>query len=147
MILRQVNATSGDAGDRALAHGWFMRLNEAGEKALGTSLIFRNVLYFTTYIPTPHLGACGVAIESSYAYAVSVIDGTPVLDFNNDGKVESSWNTDGETSAEDDVRHELKHQGPPPNPTLFFPENQDPEIFIGTEKLPTDISSGTGRTY
>ncbi len=145
--LKLVNAAAGSTDSNDLTHGWYMRLPDDGEKVLGTSLIFRDVLYFTSYVPTPSVDACGVSIGSGYGYAVSIVDGSPVLDFDGDGKLERVWNGEGDDNAQDDVRYELKHQGPPPNPTLLFPAGRDPEVFIGTEKLPTDISSGTSRTF
>ena len=145
--LHQVNAGTEVQDNPDLTHGWFMRFSDAGEKALGTSLIFRNTLYFTTYVPQPDVGACQTALGTGFAYAMSIIDGTPTLDFDNDGKLETDWSDSGDNNASDDVRFQLRHPGPPPNPSLLFPENLNPEVFIGTEKIPTNISSGTSRTF
>lgn len=145
--LRQVNAGTDVLDNPDLTHGWFMRFTDAGEKALGTSLIFRNTLYFTTYVPQPAVGACQTALGSGFAYSMSIIDGSPTLDFDGDGKVETDFSDSGDNNANDDVRFQLRHPGPPPNPSLLFPENLNPEVFIGTEKIPTNISSGTSRTF
>ncbi len=141
--LKQVNA--GGSGNADLTHGWFLRFPDAGEKVIGTSLIFKNVVYFSSYVPAPDTDNCSTALGSGYAYALSVIDGSPVADLDNDGVIETY--KPGEPYKEDDMRFQLTHQGPPPNATILVSQGLAPEVFIGTEKVPSDITSGTTRTY
>ena len=143
--LVQVNAPSTSSTYNDYSNGWFIRLPDAGEKVLSSSLIFKNALYFTTYVPDPDVDACSTGIGGGYAYALSIVDGTAVLDFDGDGTVETTYSGDGSTTSSDDIRYALKHRGIPSSPALLIAEGQDPELFIGTEKIPTSIINSTTR--
>lgn len=141
--LALVNPLQASAHPLDYTHGWFLRLHDAGEKVMGRSLIFQNVLYFSTYVPAPDSEACTTGLGTGYSYALSITDGMPVLDFSGDGHV----NTAHQLGASSDARYELQHQGPPPSPTVLISEGQDPEVFVGTERVPTEARSRTTRTF
>ncbi len=146
--LKWINDPSAAANNTGLTHGWYFRLSDPGEKSLGTSVIFKNVLYFSTYVPEEHVSACATALGSGFIYALSIVDGAPTIDFDNDGTIETDWlSTDGYNNAKNDMRQQLKQVGIPANPGLFFPEGGDPELYVGTEKIPTDATIGTTRTF
>ena len=72
------------------AEGWKLLLDQpgnswAGEKVLAVSSTFQNVILFTTY--TPSTGAssnpCAPSVGTNRIYAVSVFDGSPVANLNN----------------------------------------------------------------
>ena len=137
--LFQVN--NGSTTNADYTNGWFLRLPDAGEKVLGRSIIFNNILYFTSYVPDSNVDACAVALGGGYFYALSIFDGQPSQDFDGDGNVE-----DYETST-DDLRYSLKHNGIPSSPSVLIAEGQDPEVFVGIEQIPTSINNLTSRTY
>jgi len=146
--LSWVNNPSPSATDAGLTHGWYLRLTDPGEKSLGTSVIFQNVLYFSTYVPEENVGACATALGSGYVYALTIADGKPAFDFDNDGSVETNWQSaDEENSAASDMRYQLKQVGLPSSPVLYFPEGGNPELYVGTEKVPSNVTIGTSRTF
>lgn len=146
--LMWVNSPSTSYSDADLTHGWYYRFTEPGEKALGTSVIFQDVMYFATYVPEEHVSDCAAGIGSGFVYALSIADGTPAIDFDNDGILESDWNSgDSTLNAADDARYELKQGGIPAKPTLYFPEGAKPTMYVGTENIPAEFTIGTSRTY
>ena len=63
----------------AASQGWYIRMEGAGEKILGSSATFDHVIRFTSYLPGLRLeGACRPDIGESYFWAVNLLDGTPV---------------------------------------------------------------------
>ena len=138
--LAQVNNNS-STSTANFSNGWFLRLPDAGEKVLASTIMFNNVVYFTTYVPEPYVEACSAGIGSGYFYALSVFDGQPVQDFDGDGTVENY------DSSSDDIRYALRHRGIPATATLLLSGNLEPEIFVGIERVPTSIINGTKRTF
>lgn len=66
-------------------NGWFIKLEEEGEKVLGSSNVFNGRLLFTTFIPSSDPAAvCGTKNGYSRMYLVDLKDATPVANF--DGK-------------------------------------------------------------
>ena len=104
------------------SNGWFLRMPDAGEKVLGTSIIFNNIVYFTSYVPDANVQACTTGIGGGYFYALSIFDGSAVRDFDADGSVED-YDSSGES---DDIRYALKHSGIPSSPSLLIAEDQEP---------------------
>ncbi|MDC0434655.1 PilC/PilY family type IV pilus protein [bacterium] len=138
--LYQVNNSS-STSDTTFSNGWFLRLPDAGEKILASTIMFNNVVYFTTYVPEEYVEACSAGIGSGYFYALSVFDGQPVQDFDGDGTVETY------DASSDDIRYALSHRGIPATATLLISEGYDPEIYVGIEKVPTSITNETKRTF
>jgi type IV pilus assembly protein PilY1 len=73
------------------AKGWKLLLNQSGsswqgEKVLSAATTLNNQILFTTYTPGGNAtGLCQPALGINKFYAVSVIDGSPVANLNNQG--------------------------------------------------------------
>lgn len=119
--------------------GWYIRLQNSGEKVLAKSLTVNNQTIFTTYEPnTSSSTGCTAAVGTARAYAVSVANATPILDFDNDGDLEA-----------DDRQIVLATGSIAPEPMALIPEGSDPVILIGPETPVTDLNFGNllVRTY
>lgn len=102
--LVDVTAMLGDGDDDGLSdaleaveqdgkHGWYIDFDIAGEKVLAEAITLNNVVYFSTYIPPSSSGSsetCTGAIGGGRFYAVSVLDGTPVVDVDGDGVMDAT---------------------------------------------------------
>ena len=94
---------------------------------------------FTTYAPnTSSSTGCPAAVGTARAYAVSVANATPILDFDNDGDLEV-----------DDRQIVLATGSIAPEPMALIPEGSDPVILIGPETPVTNLDFGnmSVRTY
>jgi type IV pilus assembly protein PilY1 len=100
------------------ALGWQLDFNThpdwtGGEKSLVPSRTFSDQVIFTTYSPntTPPTDPCtGIGTGTNRVYVVSVFDGSPVLDRNNDGSL-----TTNERSQD------LRQGGIAPETAFLFP--------------------------
>jgi type IV pilus assembly protein PilY1 len=100
------------------AAGWQLNLNThpdwtAGEKSLVSSRTFNDQVIFTTYSPntSPPTDPCsGVGTGTNRAYAVSVFDGAPVVDRNNDHVLTT-----------DERSQDLRQSGIAPEAAFLFP--------------------------
>ncbi len=140
------NATSniiaeGNASQRSIARqslddaaGWRLELEESGEKNLSPSITINNQVVFSTYLPLAPATVCGAAIGSGRAYAVNVLDGTPVY-------------TDEDGNRSKDTRFiVLDRPGIPPQPVPFFGEENS--MLAGNETLPElDFGKMLQRVY
>ena len=105
--------------------GWFFSLDD-GEKVLSESLTFNNRVIFTTYLPPDSsVNTCGPGLGTGRAFAVSITDGTAVVDFNNDGY------------TKDDRSIDLHNIGIPPDPQIIV-LGSGPELLIGRQ-LATEL--------
>jgi len=119
------------------AHGWYVTLDDPGEKVLGRSLIFENTVYFSTYVPKSGEVVCDTAIGGGFAYALNILDGSSIRDLNGDN-----------TITEDDARVRLNHGGIPPEPMILMPQDgSKPILLFGTEKVDSGLENNTTRTY
>jgi len=119
------------------AHGWYVTLDDPGEKVLGRSLIFENTVYFSTYVPKSGEVVCDTAIGGGFAYALNILDGSSIRDLNGDN-----------TITEDDARVRLTHGGIPPEPMILMPQDgSKPILLFGTEKVDSGLENNTTRTY
>jgi type IV pilus assembly protein PilY1 len=66
-----------------LTNGWALRLEAFGEKSLATALTIGNTVYFSTYLPLGGTsdGACSPSVGGGRIYAISLIDGTAVNNY------------------------------------------------------------------
>ena len=100
----------------ATAKGWKLLLNQPGsswqgEKVLSSATTLNNQVLFTTYTPGGNVvGLCQPALGVNKFYAVSVIDGSPVANLNNQN---NSAITDRSTT--------LAQTGIAPNLAFLFP--------------------------
>jgi Tfp pilus tip-associated adhesin PilY1 len=77
-----------DLGDK---DGWCVSFIDPGEKMISPAIITNDTIYFTTYVPASgaaavddpcdNVGAAGI----SYLWAIDLVTGAPVSDYNNDG--------------------------------------------------------------
>jgi len=124
--------------DSQRKQGWFIRLENTGEKVLGNSLTANKQIIFTTYEPTPPaVGSCQAGNGIARAYIVDPLDATPLLDMNVDGTVNKN-----------DRSTKLKQGSIPASPKLIDTDAGKPVVLIGPEKLaPADAGKQLFRTY
>ncbi len=58
--------------------GWLINLNSNGEKVLSRALVFNGRLFFNTYEPRAASDTCKPSVGLNRAYAVNLLDATPV---------------------------------------------------------------------
>ncbi|MGQ7844113.1 PilC/PilY family type IV pilus protein [Granulosicoccus sp. 3-233] len=122
------------------AKGWFMDLEEDGEKTLSSSVTADHKVLFTTYLPEAQSSTCSAAEGSGKVYAVSVFNGAPVLDLDKE-------NNKNDLTKEDRART-LDHAGIPPPTSLLFPEVGNATVVVGTETLQElDLNDLRRRTF
>ncbi len=100
------------------ALGWQLDLNThtswaAGEKSLVPSRTFSDRVIFTTYSPNtlPSTDPCtGIGTGTNRVYSISVFDGSPVIDRNNDGALTT-----------DERSQDLRQGGIAPETAFLFP--------------------------
>lgn len=139
-----LSAADADALD---SKGWYINLEDDGEKSLSESVTVDGNVVFTTYTPpaddanTGDDQECSGNQGSGKAYVVSVIDGRPV--FNLDGIGSST-----ELELTDRVFN-LKVSGIPPRPKVIFPDidGVSGKIIVGRELLPVNIANAPEITY
>lgn len=59
--------------------GWFITLNNSGEKVLSRALTANGAVFFNTYEPSTSTTTCSAVIGKNRSYAVKLYDATPVL--------------------------------------------------------------------
>ena len=120
--------------------GWYLALEESGEKSLSPSLTVDYQVLFTTYIPTEPEHACSASVGQARFYALNLLNGAPVADLDGD--------SNGEVEDASDRYKTLMRPGIPTEPFAFFPDAQEPKIMVGPEEIP-DIGFGklVQRTY
>jgi type IV pilus assembly protein PilY1 len=128
--------------------GWLIKMTDPdtsdfiGEKVLAEPLIFNNVINFTTFVPpTTAVGAdCLPNLGTGKVYAVSLFDGSPVLDLDS---------TNGGTLGRKDRSLNLLRSGIPPNVVILFSKLNGvvPVAFVAAEKLDMEFSDAPVKTY
>ncbi|KGJ91848.1 pilus assembly protein [Colwellia psychrerythraea] len=131
----------------SLMSGWYMDLEEKGEKSTSSALVINNVVNFTTFIPAP-LGvnslSCDLPNGQGWLYAVDLALG--VHKYN--------WQTEDPDS--DDNRKTLISEQFLGSPTLIVTKTLNPEtnilepdgnIIVGREIIPVGFQLQTLRTY
>ncbi|MDB4223384.1 PilC/PilY family type IV pilus protein [Granulosicoccus sp.] len=130
-----------------IPHGWYLRMEDSGEKVLGKSITINNQVIFTSYTPGSALSVCEPAIGHSTAYVVKVSNGDPVLVGGN-----AAPGSDVITEFDKENRKKaLNFNGIAPSPTAIIAEYNGAVVatlLIGTEELGgIDFSEFTRRTY
>ena len=124
----------------ATAQGWYLKLDQPGEKVLGSSVTADGNILFTSYLPASASGVCSAAVGSGAVYAVSVKNGDPVLNLDETGP--------GDYLAISDRRRQLKHAGIPPETAVLFPSAGEATVLVGTETLDEiDVGEPRRRTF
>ncbi len=135
------DATANDIGEKSGVdahsalknrHGWYIRLDQPGEKVLASPLIFDGRLFFNTYQPQPAAGTavvdpCKPGKNYGRAYVVHLADATPALDVTEDGQY---------TRADRYI--DLVEQTIPPEPKVVFTRAE------GSQSSTTGGASGGG---
>jgi len=124
-VTDDINAEVG-ANDR----GWFLRLENSGEKIVSSSLTFNNQIAVTTYSPSHDFASCDASLGTGRIYALNVLNGAPVLNFDENG-------SDDELTEQDRLRV-LDQSGIPPEVSILFPQietNEKPFFQVGKETI------------
>ncbi len=122
--------------------GWYLDLSGAGEKVLGTSVTFNDIVFFSSFVPSERSSLCSPEIGSGRAYVLDVATGGPVLDlFNPDN------NTGGLTV--EDRSTVLRRGGIPPEALVLITQESldEPQVLFGAEQLDVGLTNGTRRTF
>ncbi len=127
-----------DNTKRALAekHGWYLDMEAIGEKILNASVTIDHRVIFTSYVPAA-VSACTGGLGTSYLYTLSIFDGTPVIDRDDNSIITKS-----------DRKQLLNTPGISAPPSIVFPSSENKvDVRVGLEALgPLDINI-TRRTY
>ncbi|WP_432471145.1 PilC/PilY family type IV pilus protein [Amphritea sp. HPY] len=124
--------------DSSRKDGWYIRLENTGEKVLAPSLTLNNQILFTTYQPAvADASSCNVTNGKSRIYIVGVADATPRGDLDEDG----NYNRHDRTI-------DLKHGNIPSQPVVVDTIDSPPVVMVGAEPI-TGIDTGKQviRTY
>jgi type IV pilus assembly protein PilY1 len=117
--------------------GWYIDLENAGEKVLASSLTVNNQIIFTTYTPETAVSACSGVTGVGRVYLVGLYNAKPTQDLN-----------DSETITKEDRRRVLKAPSIPPTPKMLFPEQTDvPTVLVGPEQPLLDIDLGVKKGF
>jgi len=121
--------------------GWYITLENDGEKVLSNSVTVNNQVIFSTYTPEPAAAACTASEGSGRTYVVSVYNGRPTVNF------DLLVNSDPNNLTKDDRVVTLQRGGIPPEATVLFAP--DPVVLIGPEMPLSDLPFGdiAQRTY
>lgn len=105
--------------------GWYIRLNTNGEKVMAESVTLDGQLLFTTYQPSAPetVASCGPGAGKGRAYAVNLVDATPVHDRDGSGELEAA-----------DRAGDLARGGIPPAPTPIFIDGKT-RVLVGPEQI------------
>lgn len=125
--------------------GWRLRLTSNGEKNLSKSVTINDQVVFSTYAPAPSSDVCEPPSGQSYAYALDVVHGDPVLDL-------SGGSSGSSPSSTSDRRAILNTEGIPPGPTAVIAQvggEIRTTVMVGPETPLSDLpfSDLTKRTY
>jgi len=125
------------ADELAASKGWYIRLENTGEKVTASPTVFAGVVYFTTYTPASEAGGgdpddpCGAPTARGTArlYAVNYLTGGAVHDYSSDTEKDADGNT-----VERGKKDRYKDIGTaiPTAPVIAVLEG-GPKIYIGIE--------------
>lgn len=133
-LLQQGNSAQRAAALSSLtnAKGWFMTLEQSGEKVLSKAVIFNGVLLFNTFAPVSNsLAACSPGSGANYLYAVNIENGTALFDLDGNGN---------SALVKSDRRMALRQSSLAPAPTIISrSNNNDGKVCVGTECIQTSL--------
>lgn len=122
------------------AKGWFIDLEGAGEKVLSSSVTADHKVLFTSYLPEAQSTVCSAAEGSGNIYALSIFNGSPVLDLDDSGNKNDLDKSDRSET--------LGHAGIPPPTSVLFPEVGNATVVVGTETVEElDLNDLRHRTF
>jgi type IV pilus assembly protein PilY1 len=135
------------------ALGWKMNLNVPnwqGEKVLAESLTFANTILFTSYLPqagdeTTGSNSCVARQGRNRLYAISAVDGSPVL--NRDNSADADGNVSKVGDEVEDRWGDLNQSGIAPEAVILFPETSVPACIVGVESCGVSFTNNPVRTF
>jgi type IV pilus assembly protein PilY1 len=104
--------------------GWYVNLSSVGEKSFTQATTFAGAILFTTFSPSGVTLGCGADTGIARLYALDQRWASPVMDLNNDGKID-----------EKDGSKVLAHSGIAPRPVVIYRADGGKSIAIGTETI------------
>jgi type IV pilus assembly protein PilY1 len=135
------------------AAGWKMDLSNPswqGEKALAESITFAGTIIFTTYLPQAGdvidgSNSCVARQGRNRLYAVSALDGSPVL--NRDDSADADGNVSPTGDEVEDRWGDLNQSGIAPEAVILFPETSVPACIVGVESCGVGFTNDPVRTF
>ena len=113
--------------------GWYMDLEENGEKVLSRAVIYNGVLLINSFAPiTSSSTSCSPGSGVNYLYAVNVENGGAVFDFDSISSPDLN---------KSDRRYVLKHGTLAPEPSILSRGGQGGEVCVGTECFQNTLRS------
>lgn len=131
---------TGAAQALGASQGWYITLENAGEKVLSNSTTVNNQVFITTYEPKASANPCVPSTGTSRLYHLSVLDGRSVQNY-----IGADLASGGELAKEDRTV-ELNTAGLPANPQRMRVDDAD-VVCIGTECRTIDSIKGVVETY
>lgn len=122
----------------ANAEGWFIKMEDSGEKILGSSVTLDYTVMFTSYSPGENHNNCAPIIGGGKFWAVSLLDGTPVNDFD-DPDEEDTYLT------KENRNKPLPGQGLPPPPKTLILHTKNIDSDEATDNVQIVTFSGANR--
>ncbi|USE37537.1 pilus assembly protein [Endozoicomonas sp. SCSIO W0465] len=126
-VLQEGSSTQKKAALKNLnnRNGWFIRLEEPGEKILSNVKTFGGLLLFNSFaVNTSSSSACSSNPGLNYFYALDIENAGSLLNFDNPGNAGSLNKSNRKT--------QLKHSSLAPDPSIISRGNKS-EVCVGTE--------------
>lgn len=118
--------------------GWYIRMENSGEKVLSEATTFAGQIFFSTYEPNSNSAnnSCKAVQGTGRSYAVNLFDATPPIQ-----RIKGSPDRSDRSII-------LNTAGIPPKDVLLFGEDRDkPTKCTGTECEDLDVDVTVGPTY
>ena len=132
-LLQQGNSSQRSSALSSLnsASGWYMKLEEDGEKVLGKPVIYNGALLFSSFIPMFNdRGSCLPMPGINYMYAVNIDNGAAV----------SNLRSGGSTLNKDDRSIYIKSPTVAPSPTVISRGTEGSNVCVGTTCLQNKLN-------
>jgi type IV pilus assembly protein PilY1 len=120
------------------ASGWFIQMENEGEKVLSSATTFAGEVFFTTYSPRGSETGCSLGNGTSRRYRVNVVDATPARN--------AEDMQDGTTLTKDDRSEELLTTGIAADPQILRLEGGN-VVCVGTECEALGSTDAITKTY
>lgn len=114
-------------------HGWYINLEDHGEKVLSKAAIVSGVLLFSSFVPNlSGANSCAPGTGLNYFYALNIENGGAVVNFDSIGN-----------PGTPDRRMLLQSKALAPEPSIISRGNKT-QVCVGTQCLPGDILQESG---
>ncbi|MFK7892800.1 MAG: PilC/PilY family type IV pilus protein [Granulosicoccus sp.] len=129
--------------------GWFISMEDNGEKVLGSSITVNNQVVFTSFVPEKPTEPCSPAVGGGAVYVLDVRNGSPAVNLYDDG------DDDDAELTKNDRRRFLKQPGIPPSASTMIMTGTNTDgsesiataVMAGTEQVDVGLINLTRRTY